>query len=90
MTDKFQDVYPKLNDPATNAVAIDISTTDHSLVTQPSRALWIGGAGNVKVDMLQSGSTGITFYNVPAGTLLPIRITKVYGASSATLMTAIW
>lgn len=75
------------NSPAREGIVVDISSTDHTLTT-PSRALWVGGAGNVKVDLV--GSTGITFYNVPAGSLLPFGVKKVYGSSSATLITAIW
>ena len=37
--------------------------------------LWVGGAGNVAV-VLASG-VSVTFTSVPAGTLLPIYVTKV-------------
>lgn len=45
--------------------------------------LYIGGAGNVVVDMAGSGST-ITFSAVPAGTVLRIGVVKVHAASTAT------
>lgn len=48
--------------------------------------LWVGGAGNVKVDMA-GGQAGVTFNSVPAGTLLKIAVTKVY--ATGTTATAI-
>lgn len=87
MSFDWANTQPSATSPAREGIAVDISSTDHTLTT-PARALWVGGAGNVKVDLI--GSTGITFYNVPAGSLLPFGVKKVYGSSSATLITAIW
>lgn len=63
--------------PAENAVAIDYSGGDVSGFR--SRALLIGGAGNLKVDMVGLG-TGVTLA-CPAG-LLPVAIKKVYQSGS--------
>lgn len=87
MADKFDGYQNGLGTPATGSEVIDISSTDHTLANI-SRGIWVGGSGNLKVDM--KDSTGITFYNVPAGTLLPVRATKVYGASSASLLVSVW
>lgn len=43
-------------------------------------ALYVGGAGNVKVDT--PFSTGVTFTGVPAGALLPVQVTKVYATGT--------
>ena len=57
------------------AVAIDISSGNHSSLSH--NALYVGTGGNVKVNMGTSGS-GITFSNVASGQILPIQITQVY------------
>jgi len=71
---------------------------DHAAVVTPSdtanlpksaRVLWVGGAGNVKVDTV-SGDT-VTINSVAAGTLLPIQVRRVYSTgTSATLMVALY
>ncbi len=67
-----------LQNPGKNAAAVTKSD-----VTQfaPTRGLYVGGAGDVKVDMAGTG-TAITFVGVPAGTLLPIAVTRVYSATT--------
>ena len=57
------------------AVAIDISSGNHGSLSH--NALYVGTGGNVKVNMVTSGS-GITFSNVASGQILPIQITQVY------------
>ena len=58
-------------------------------LTNTASALWVGGAGNVKVDM--TGATGVTFTAVPAGTLLRIQVTRVYSTgTNATNIVAMW
>ena len=56
------------------AVAIDISSGNHTSLSH--NALYVGTGGNVKVNMGTSGS-GITFSNVASGQILPIQITQV-------------
>lgn len=50
----------------------------------PTRAVYVGGAGNLVVTM--KNGVDCTFTDVPAGTLLPISITKFKTASTATLV----
>jgi len=57
----------------TNAVAVDISTTDF-IPTDPSQ-LYVGATGNIKVDTIES--TGVKFESVPVG-FFPVMVTKVY------------
>lgn len=59
-------------DPAIGAVS---PTPDVDVIPTYSRALWVGGAGNVSV-VTSVGETAI-FVGVQAGTLLPIRIKRV-------------
>ena len=56
-------------------------TPSDSTTLLPTRALFIGGAGNVKVDMADTG-TAVTFTNVQAGTILPIQVVKVYSTDT--------
>jgi len=61
-------------------IAESISPADTDL-TRFTRALYIGGTGNVTVIMAEEsiggGTTVITFSNVPAGTILPLRVAQV-------------
>jgi len=60
--------------PAIRAAAVTPNdSTDLSFVT---RSLYVGGAGNVSVDLAESG-TAVVFVGVPAGTFLPIRAKRV-------------
>ncbi|MDD4804978.1 MAG: hypothetical protein PHN69_07620 [Candidatus Pacebacteria bacterium] len=70
-----------------NAVAVTTSdTVDLAVVAS---ALYIGVAGDVKVDMEGSGS-GIVFKAVPVGYLTG-RFTRVYtNGTSATNIVAVW
>ena len=70
-----------------NAVAITPSdSTD--LVTR-SRALFVGGAGNLNVRM--AGGMDCVFTSVTAGTLLPIQVDRVYATSTtATNIVAVY
>ena len=74
-----------VSDPAAFAVAV---TPDDDVVLTPTRALYIGGTGDVGVKMYGSENT-ITFPNVPVG-ILPIRVTKVMAATGATDIVALW
>lgn len=53
-----------------------------------TRALYIGGAGDVVVTM--AGGATLTFSAVPVGTILPIQVTQVKDATTATLVLALY
>lgn len=92
MADKFASNRAGLSSPAENAVAIAFAGSpadDHDLGTQPSRGLWVGGAGSV-IGILSDDETEVTFAAVPAGTLLPFRFRTIKANSTATLMVAVW
>ena len=40
-----------------------------------TRSIYVGGAGNV-VAVMDNGNA-VTFYNVPAGSILPIRVQRI-------------
>ena len=73
--------------PAYNAV--EVAPNDGVDLTNTSRALYVGGGGDVKVDMYGSGT--VTFVGVSAGSLLPVRVDRVYSTgTTATSIVALW
>ena len=81
---------PMNSGPAANAVAINLGSD--TTLASTSRGIWVGGGGNVKVDLAITG-TAIVFTSVPSGTMLPVQATKVYSTANgttATSLTAVW
>lgn len=73
--------------PASNAFAV--TPADGSNLTHAARALFVGGAGDIKVDTL--GGDTVTFTGVLAGSILPVRILKVYATgTTATNIVAVY
>jgi len=73
MLDRFEGKAQGFESPATGGFAV--TPTDGVDLLEVTRALYVGGAGDVQVT-LQSGST-LIFSNVNAGTFLPIRAVRV-------------
>lgn len=73
MANNFDDYRTELDSPAEDAEAVIPS--DSTDLARVSRALWVGGAGNVAAEM-KSGNV-VTFVAVPAGTILPCRVARV-------------
>ncbi len=71
--------------PASYAVAITPSNSVD--LTVPCRAIYVGGAGNITVDMLNSG-TNLAFNGAVAGSTIAIRVKRVYstGTSATSLL----
>lgn len=64
-------------------------TPSDSTVLTATRALWVGGAGDVAVEM--TGGSVVTLAAVPAGSLLPLRCAKVRATgTTATSIVALW
>lgn len=80
-------------------IPVDISSTDANLVTLGrtklpnrgiacARALYIGGAGNVVVRLIDDQSTDVTLTAVPAGTVIPgafVQVTKTNTTATSIL-----
>lgn len=64
-------------EPATNAVSIT-PDTDLAIAT---RGVYVGVAGDLKVDMQDAG-TAVTFVGLAAGIVHPISIKKVYASGT--------
>lgn len=75
------------SDPATDGVAIDYSGGDQTLDTY-SRAIYIGTAGHLKVDMVDG--TTLTFSNLAAGQVYAFAVKKVYQTGSTAAGVLIW
>jgi hypothetical protein len=65
--------------PARHATAI--SPHNSNELSYITRALYVGGAGDVKVTM--QGGEEVTFVGVLAGTLLPIKVRKVFSTGTS-------
>lgn len=75
-----------ISDPSSLYAAVTPSdTSDSGEFAYVSRALYVGGAGDV-VAISPSGAS-VTFSSVPAGTILPIRAKRI--AATGTTATAI-
>jgi hypothetical protein len=74
-------------DPASNAAAV--TPNDSTDLTYTSRAIFVGGAGNIAVTM--AGGQSVTFTGIIAGALLPIRVSRILSTgTTATNIMAIW
>ncbi len=87
-TDDYTDLTGKAwNAPATHAAAV--TPNDSTDLSDVTRWVWVGGAGNLAV-IMQDGSTP-TLTGVPAGSLLPIRVSRVKATgTTATTIVARW
>lgn len=73
--------------PAVNATAV--TTSDSADLSYVTRGIYVGGSGNLKVDMLGGGS--VTFTGLAAGVIHPIRATRIYATgTTATGVIALW
>ncbi len=77
--DHFTKFNSQLDSPARKAVVVTPHNTNE--LTNTTRALYIGGAGNVEV-ILAGDTSSVIFYSVPAGTFLPLRVKQVRAAGT--------
>ena len=76
------------NDTGSASQARAVTKSDVT-VLPVTAALWVGGAGNLSL-VFEDGGSAVTITGVPAGTLLPFRVTKVMDATTATDITALY
>lgn len=60
--------------------AAAVTPHDTNPLADPVSALYIGGAGNVKV-VMENGET-VTFIAIPVGTILPIAVLRVFNTDT--------
>lgn len=69
--------------------AVAVTPADGTDFTNVSRAIYVGGAGDLSVVTL--GGDTVTFSAVAAGSLLPIRVRRVRSTgTTATLILNLW
>lgn len=86
VTDKFQDMATGMESPV--AQAAPITPSDSTDLAQLTRALYLGGAGSVRVD-LRDGTT-VTFVGMSAG-WHPLRVARVRATgTTATNIVGCW
>ena len=83
MQDRFADRSPSTDGPAFHGFAI--TPSDSANLPEVTRGLYVGTAGAVRV--LMASGAEITFANIAAGTILPIRAQRVLASgTTATLV----
>lgn len=87
MTDRFKTHARSLTAPPERGAAI--VPDDAAGLGQATRAIYVGGAGALTVRLL--GGDVVTFAALPAGTLLPVRVTEVRATgTTATALVGLW
>ena len=85
--DQFKDFPVTLTSPATNAASI--TPSDTSPISTVSRAIYVGVAGDLAVEM-QSGEI-VVFQGVQSGSILALRALKVrQTGTTAAGIVALW
>lgn len=88
MADSFDDWRSALDSPAYHAAAV--TPHDSTDLSTDARALYVGTAGNLSVET-SGGESAVVFTAVPAGTVLPIRVSRVNStATTASNIVALW
>ena len=78
MADPFAYTAPGLSSPGGNAFAV--TGNDSTDLTNATRGLYVGGAGDVKVTTI--GGSTVTFAAVPGGSVLPVRVARVFATGT--------
>jgi hypothetical protein len=76
--DRFKEFVTGLTSPADDAFSISPSNTDY--LPEIPRAIYVGGAGDLKV--ITKAGTETTFKGVPAGACIPQRVKKVFATGT--------
>jgi len=66
-----------------SAVSVSLAADTDFSSARSGKILYVGTAGNLKVDLVKGGTT-ITYIGVLAGQFLPIRVSKVYSTANGT------
>ena len=87
MADIYDSASPSLITPAIDGQSV--SPSDSADLINVSRAIYVGGAGDLAVELASGAS--VTLAAVPAGATLPLRAQKVYATgTTAGAIVALW
>lgn len=87
MADTLNTAYPGLTAPAADGLVW--SPSSPSPLPTTCRAIYVGGSGNLQLTL--AAGTTMTFFNVPAGAMLPVRARDIVAAgTTATGVIALW
>lgn len=86
MPDKYSDVDSVM---ASARKGFTITPHDSTEITLTPKAVWVGGAGNLVVRLVDD-SSDITISGIASGSLLPIRPKLVKTSSTATLLIGLY
>ncbi len=81
MPDVFGNNVPGLESPATRAFDAYLAKSDTVDLTQPTRAIYTGSGGDLKVT-LQGDTDPVVLPAVPAGSFLPLRVKRLYSTGT--------
>ena len=79
MADKYEHQAPGLNSPGIDAFAV--SPSNGNDLPQVTRALYVGVAGDVRVELMSG--TEATFPAMQAGVMYPLRVRKVFSTGTS-------
>lgn len=65
-------------EPARDAAAV--TPSDSAQISRVARALYVGGSGDVRL-VTEEGNT-VTFQDIVAGSILPVKATKVFATGT--------
>ena len=85
MADRFSAFKPTL-DTSTYSDAFAIVPSDTTIFSQPTKAIYVGGSGNVYVQMAgtTSNNANLVFKMVQAGQSLEVRVQRIFANTTAT------
>lgn len=72
---------PQLTSTEPISSAATITPNNGTTFSTRCRAVYIGGAGNITVDVADGG-TNLAFNGVVAGSILPVRVKRVYSTGT--------
>jgi hypothetical protein len=85
--DSFRTHSRSLTSPPEDAAAI--APDDGRDLATATRAVWVGGGGDIRLRML--GGAEVTLEGVAAGSLLPLRVARIFATgTTATALVALW
>jgi hypothetical protein len=70
--------------------AASVTPSNATVFEQPTRAFYVGGGGNVTVDMVDGGAS-VPFVGLLAGVVYPFQVTRIYATgTTATNIVALY